>query len=171
MDRLDVFRLSRRRWLAGVGALASTAMLERATGLAQQATPMATPLPAGRDWQSERWIGTWAAAPHKASPGFGEEFPSQIFELDNQTLRQFVRVSAGGDQVRIRLSNTFGDEPVVIGAARIALAKEDERIDPATDRVLTFSGLPAVTVPPGALVLSDPVDLAIPPVSERAVSL
>lgn len=164
-------RLSRRSWLAGAGAVVGTLVLDHGSGLAQQATPMATPLPAGRDWQAERWVGTWAAAPHKASEGFGEEFPSQILELDKQTLRQFVRASAGGEQVRVRLSNLFGEKPVTIGAAHIALANEDEQIEPGSDRQLTFSGLPAITIPPGALVLSDPVELALPPLSELAVSL
>ncbi len=164
-------RQSRRALLAGAGALAGAVLCSRGLVLAQQATPVATPLPAARDWRAERWVGTWAAAPHIASPGFGEEFPSQIIELDNQTMRQYVRASAGGEQVRVRLSNVFGNDALVIGAAHIALRGEDGQIDPATDRTLTFSGLPATTIPAGALALSDPVALTIPPLSSLAVSL
>jgi lysophospholipase L1-like esterase len=124
-----------------------------------------------RDWRGERWVGTWAAAMHAPSAGFGEEFPSQFFEFDRQTVRQIVRTSIGGDHVRVRLANTFGDVPLVIGAGRLALRDSGERIDPASDRVLTFSGSPSVTIPPGALVVSDPVALTVPALSELAVSI
>ena len=108
---------------------------------------------------------------HAPSAGFGEEFPSQFFEFDKQTVRQIVRTSIGGDQVRVRLANTFGDVPLVIGAARLALRDSEERIDPASDRELTFSGSPSITIPPGALVVSDPVALTVPALSELAVSI
>ena len=103
--------------------------------------------------------------------GSGDDLPSQIFELGDRTLRQIVRLSAGGKQVRIRLANTFGDEPIVVGAASVALRDHDEVIDPATARGLTFSGLPGVTIPAGAIVLSDPVELSVPNLAELAVSL
>jgi lysophospholipase L1-like esterase len=98
-------------------------------------------------------------------------FPSQIFEFDNQTVRQIVRASVGGDRVRVRFANTFGDVPLVIGAARLALRDAKERIDPASDRVLTFFGSPSITIPPGAFALSDPVALTVPALRELAVSL
>lgn len=167
--------LSRRTLFAGAGAFAAATILDRRLSMAQEATPMATPmatpLPAARDWQAERWVGTWAAAPHQASPGFEEFMPNQILELEDQTLRQFVRASLGGDQVRVRLSNLFGEEPLPIGAAHIALTDGDGNLDPATDRALTFSGLPSITIPAGALALSDPVGLEVPSLSELAISL
>jgi len=146
-------------------------LFNRGLALAQEATPVATPFPAARDWRAEQWAGTWAAAPHAPSPGFEEFMPSQIFEFANQTMRQIVRASVGGELVRIRLSNAFGDKPLTIGAAHIALRDEDARIDSASDRALTFSGHPSITIPAGALVLSDPVPLALPPLAELAVSL
>ncbi len=108
---------------------------------------------------------------HPPSAGLGEEFPSQFFEFDKQTVRQIVRTSIGGDQVRVRLANTFGDVPLVIGTARLALRDAEERIDPTSDHVLTFSGSPSITIPPGALVVSDPVALTVPALSELAVSI
>jgi len=164
-------RFTRRRWIAGAAGAASLALLGTHTAHAQQGTPVASPIPAGRDWRKENWVGSWATGVHVASPGFGEEFPSQIFELGGRTLRQIVRLSLGGEQVRIRLANTFGEEPVIIGAARGALRDGDEGIDPATDRQVTFSGLPSITIPAGAAVLSDPVDLAVSDLAELAVSL
>jgi lysophospholipase L1-like esterase len=163
--------LSRRRWLVGAAAVAGGTALGYRSAFARQATPVATPLPAGRDWHSERWVGSWAAGMHIPSPGFGEEFPSQIFELGQRTLRQIVRLSVGGERVRIRLANTFGDEPIVVGTARVALRDHDEVIDPATARGLTFSGLPGVAIPAGAIALSDPVALPVSNRAELAVSL
>lgn len=163
-------RLTRRRWVAGMTGMGLTLWSFR-SGLARQATPIASPVDATRDWRNEQWVGTWAAGMHRPSPGMGEEFPSQIFELQNTTLRQIVRGTVGGDQVRVRLANTFGDTPLVIGSAHIALREGDERIDPASDRALTFSGLPGMTIPSGAVVISDPVALDVPPLAELAVSL
>ena len=163
--------ISRRHLLVAAGAMTGAAVWGNQPALARQATPVASPVSMTRDWSDERWVGTWGAAMHVPSAGFGEEFPSQIFEFDNQTVRQIVRVSIGGDQVRVRLANTFGDVPLPIGAARLALRDGEERIDPASDRVLTFSGRPAITIPPGAVAVSDPVALTVPALSELAVSI
>jgi lysophospholipase L1-like esterase len=163
--------ISRRRLLVAAGAMTGTAFWGDNPALARQATPVASPVPMSRDWRGERWVGTWAAAMHAPSAGFGEEFPSQFFEFDRQTVRQIVRTSIGGDHARVRLANTFGDVPLVIGAGRLALRDSGERIDPASDRVLTFSGSPSITIPPGALVVSDPVALTVPALSELAVSI
>ena len=160
-------RMARRRWLASAAGAAGFAILGARSVRGQQGTP----IPAGRAWQQEHWVGSWSAGMHIASPGMGEEFPSQIFELGGRTLRQVVRLSRGGEQVRVRLSNIFGEAPVTIGAAHVALRVSSERIDPASDRQVTFSGHPAITIPAGALVLSDPVDLAVPHLTELAISL
>lgn len=93
-------------------------------------------------------------------------------ELSDQTLRQFVRLSIGGNQVRIRLSNETGLQPLVIAAAHLAEAgREQGSIEPSSDRVLTFAGSPAITVSPGSIVLSDPVDLEVQPLTKLAISL
>ena len=162
--------ISRRRLLVAAGAMTGSAIWNGRPAFALQATPVASPVSTSRDWRGERWVGTWAAAMHAPSEGFGEEFPSQFFEFDKQTVRQIVRTSIGGDRVRVRLANTFGDVPLVIGAARLALRDSGERIDPASDRVFTFSGSPSITIPPGALVVSDPVALTVPALGELAVS-
>jgi lysophospholipase L1-like esterase len=163
--------LSRRRLMVAAGAMTGAAIWAGRPAFARQATPVTSPVSTSRDWRGERWVGTWAAAMHAPSEGLGEAFPSQFFEFDKQTVRQIVRTSIGGDQVRVRLANTFGDVPLVIGAARLALRDSGERIDPASDRELTFSGSPSITVPPGALAVSDPVALTVPALSELAVSI
>ncbi|HMA97713.1 MAG TPA: SGNH/GDSL hydrolase family protein [Polyangiaceae bacterium] len=73
--------------------------------------------------------------------------------------------------MRIKISNRFGTEPLVIGSAHLARRLSGAAIDPGTDRRVTFSGAAHVTVPVGALVLSDPVELKAPPLSDLAVSL
>jgi lysophospholipase L1-like esterase len=107
-------------------------------------------------------VASWGCAPGFA---IGQE-------LSDQTLRQFVRLSIGGNQVRIRLSNETGLQPLVIAAAHLAKAgREQGSIEPSSDRVLTFAGSPAITVSPGSIVLSDPVDLEVQPLTKLAISL
>jgi lysophospholipase L1-like esterase len=115
----------------------------------------------------EQWAGTWAAGPTgPLAPADGG--PTQY---ENQTLRLIVHTSIGGSQVRVRVSNTFGDQSLVIGAAHVAVRQTGARIVPNTDRALTFSGMSSFTVPAGALVISDPVDLGVPALSDLAVSI
>jgi hypothetical protein len=61
--------------------------------------------------RSGHWVGSWAAAPAPAEGVVG---------FNNHTLRMNPRVSIGGDRVRIRISNAYGERPLVIGTARIA---------------------------------------------------
>jgi lysophospholipase L1-like esterase len=95
------------------------------------------------------------------------ELPS----LEGKTIRMTVRPTIGGEQVRIRLSNAFGTKALTIAAAHIALVAEGSKIVPDSDRVLKFGGMPSVNIPPGAPILSDPVDLKFAPFAEVAVSL
>ncbi len=114
------------------------------------------------------WVGTWGASPMAPSEGgiFGKT-PS----IDNATIRQVVHISAGGDQVRILVSNTFGKKDLKIGAAHVAVQDEDARIKPDTDHAITFSGDPSFTVPAGAVALSDPVPMTVAAFSNLAISL
>ena len=95
-----------------------------------------------------RWIGSWGAAPS----GQGRIF-------SNTDLRQTVRLGAGGDAVRLRLSNEFGDAALLVGAAS------------AGGVPVTFGGRPDCAVPAGAPVVSDPVPLAVPALAELEVVL
>jgi hypothetical protein len=95
-------------------------------------------------------------------------------EINYQTLRQVVRLSAGGKQVRVRFANETGHHPLVIGAAHIARPASDAPVgalDAATDHALTFGGLGGITILPGAAALSDPVDIDVMLLSSLAVSL
>jgi hypothetical protein len=113
---------------------------------------------------SEHWIGTWATAPQQGIPG-------RLQAFGNQTLRLIVHTSAGGKMVRIKVSNTFGEQPLLIGSAHIARRAAGADIDPTSDRTLTFHGSRSTKVAAGSMVVSDPVDLDVPPLSDMAVSL
>lgn len=113
---------------------------------------------------SNIWIGTWATAPQAAIPGSVQSFR-------NQTLRLIVHTSAGGKRVRIRVSNTFGDEPLLIGSAHLARRTAGGDIDPNSDRTLTFRGHASAKVPARSMLVSDLVDLEMPALSDVAISL
>ncbi|MFI9846955.1 SGNH/GDSL hydrolase family protein [Nonomuraea sp. NPDC051941] len=115
------------------------------------------------------WVRSWGASPQAAHDGLGslDDHPP----LADVTLRQVVRISGGGRRVRIRFTNEFGTAPVTIGAAQVGLAVPGGGVRPGSERVLTFSGASAVTVPAGAPILSDPVDLPLPALAKLSISL
>jgi lysophospholipase L1-like esterase len=82
-----------------------------------------------------------------------------------------VRTSIGGRTLRIRLSNALGGTAVTIGAAHVALRQKDSAIVPGSDRALTFSGRPSAVMYAGQTLVSDSVNLPLPPLSDVAVSL
>jgi lysophospholipase L1-like esterase len=100
------------------------------------------------------WVGTWACGPQLTEAGNLPLAPG----LSGNTLRQIVYVSIGGARLRVRLSNEFGDGPVMLNAVHLAVATGGGAIDTATDVALTFSGSEAVTIPAGQLVFSDAFD-------------
>jgi lysophospholipase L1-like esterase len=116
------------------------------------------------------WVATWGPSP---SPQLADQAQMQAAGLvfDNQTLREIVHSTVGSDTVRVRLGNAFGTDAVQIGAAHIALRGKGADIAAGSDRVLTFSGRPAVSIAPGALVLSDPVKLDVPVAGDLAISI
>ncbi len=115
------------------------------------------------------WVQTWGVAPLPPSQAMGPLPGTPSF--DNQTLRQTVRVSLGGQQVRIRFSNEYGTRPLLIGKARIAVADEKGNPVAGTERAVLFSGKPATTIPAGSPYLSDPIDLPVAALSSLSISL
>ena len=115
------------------------------------------------------WVVTWGASP---APQLSlEEMRAAKLAFENQTLREIVHASIGGAAVRVRLSNAYGKRPVDIGAAHIALRAQGSATVPGSDRSLTFSGRTAVSIPPDALVLSDPIKLGVPAGGDLAISI
>lgn len=115
------------------------------------------------------WITTWAAAPAPPTEAMGP-FPASP-HFANQTVRQALRVSIGGERVRIRLTNEYGARLLNLGAAHIALLDEHGNIVAGSDRVLSFNGETKARIPAGAPLLSDPVNLVVPELSTLTVSL
>src|SRR5690348_11417610 len=126
------------------------------------------PVTASAAAPADHWVGTWAASPMAA------KIPSAKFGApgtDGTTLREIVHISIGGPSVRVVLTNEFGLDPLTIGAAQIALSSGTSAITAGSATALTFDGKPSIVIPPGALVVSDPVALKVAPFSNLAVSL
>ena len=137
----------------------------------------------------ERWIESWgtplplivpppppfadrppadADAPPPAVPSPFKPFPAQ---LEDQTVRMILRVSTGGERLRLEFANALDAQPVLLGSVHVALADAADALVPGTDRTVTFGGNRDLVLRPGAKVVSDPVDLAFPALAEVAVSI
>ena len=144
----------------------------------------------------EHWVGTWATAvvgrairplagrgggqgpqngqaPQAVPPAVQapQAPPAPPINFNNQTIREIVHVSLGGDRVRVVLSNEFGDAPLAIGAAHVALREPGAAIKAGSDRALTFAGKPGTSIPAGAVIFSDPVALTVPALADLAISI
>jgi lysophospholipase L1-like esterase len=142
-------------------------LLAAASGAAITAATTAAAPAAAHGSARAGWVGTWAAAPTTIPPGA----PTV---LTGQTVRHVVHCSAGGDELRIRLTNEFGTTPLHVGAvhvARRAGSGASTATVPGTDRRVTFGGRAGVTIPAGAPLVSDPVPLRLPPGGDLAISL
>jgi lysophospholipase L1-like esterase len=113
---------------------------------------------AGDNQPGRHWVGTWSSSPVEPGPTY-----------EGRTLRQIVRISIGGDEVRVRLSNRFGTAPLVIDAASIGGRDTGSSVESL--QTLTFGGEPSVAIAAGAKVLSDPVQLSVSDGADLAVSL
>ena len=132
---------------------------------------LAASLASGQSAPQERWTATWAASLLASAPRPPADSVDRVMTIANRTLRQVVRVSAGGSRVRIRLSNQYGDRPLVIGSAHVALRTSGAAIDPATDRPVTFNGRSSVVIRAGAVLVSDPITLVVPQLADLAITL
>jgi lysophospholipase L1-like esterase len=111
---------------------------------------------------NRHWVGTWAASPAPSESGVA---------FNNHTIRMNPRISLGGERLRVRISNAYGNRPLAIGAARIALRDKGPAAVPGSDRKLTFGGSDGAVIAAGAVLLSDPVDLNAPALADLAVSI
>jgi lysophospholipase L1-like esterase len=118
-----------------------------------------------------RGVATTPPPPPPGAPARRFDAPVEISHLGDQTVRMIVRSSVGGSRVRIRLANAFGAQTVRIGAAHVAMRQSGPSIGPGSDRALTFSGKPAALLYAGQILVSDPVGLEVPPLTDLAISL
>ena len=104
------------------------------------------------------WVGTWGTAPQLVESHNNPPSPG----LGNNSLRQIVQVSIGGEKVRLKLTNEFSKGATEIKAVELAIAKtagSSSEIDEASTVSLTFDGKASVTMPAGGKAVSDPVNL------------
>jgi lysophospholipase L1-like esterase len=152
------------------------AALVGAAVLCLAATAFALPS-AQRPAGGARWVDTWTAMPQLTEPANmpPAPFTQPNLVLANSTVRQTVHISTGGRQLRVQLSNAFGGADLPITAVSVALPAGGKAgvsaIAAGSSRQLTFGGRPSVTIPVGALAVSDPVDLPVPAQSNLTVTL
>jgi lysophospholipase L1-like esterase len=115
------------------------------------------------------WVASWASSQQLVEPS-NSLAPADIRDA---TLRQIVHLSLGGSQVRLRLSNRFGTTPLHLTAVHVARAVSpaSDKIVPATDKALTFSGSRDVTIPPHADYISDRVSFPVNVLSNVAITV
>ncbi|MDX2526670.1 SGNH/GDSL hydrolase family protein [Streptomyces europaeiscabiei] len=104
------------------------------------------------------WVGAWAASPSGSEPG------TESDGLAGHSVRNVVHTTAAGTSARVTLSNLYGQQPLTITHASLAVAASTDTPAAAADtmRRLTFAGNPKVVIAPGQQVVSDAVRVAIP---------
>ncbi|MBL9192667.1 MAG: SGNH/GDSL hydrolase family protein [Opitutaceae bacterium] len=111
------------------------------------------------------WVGTWATAP------IIENRDATTPDFNRATLRQVVRVSTGGSRARLKLSNAFGRTALILASAELGLPTDGSARSEVTSLALRFNGQPGATVPAGAVLISDPIDLPLPALADVAITL
>jgi lysophospholipase L1-like esterase len=159
-------RIWRSRWSPLAAAVLAATLIPMGLASAASSTHQVRHDRDARDGGTHaRWVSTWAASPQVAVPG-----TPAAAGFDDQTVRNIVFTSVGGDVVRVRFTNTFGTTPLQLGAASIAVAGAG----PGTAGPpvpLTFGGQRSIQIPDGAEVLSDPVRMSVPRLRDLAVSV
>jgi lysophospholipase L1-like esterase len=124
-------------------------------------------LSAGSGTDSTKWIGTWATAPQLVEPGNVPSAPG----LNNNSLRQIVRVSIGGDSLRLKFSNKFSTSLVTMKSVQIAVSAGGSTIVDFTNKELTFNGIKEVTMDSAVEVTSDPFFFKLEPRMTVAITI
>ncbi len=117
---------------------------------------------------ADAWVRTWEAPPVEVlnpKPGAPDAGMADV------TIRMPVRISAGGRSLRLRLSNELTDRPLPIGAVHVAIAGPFGKPLPGSDRVVSFAGLSAPTLPPFAPLISDPIPLKVRALDKLVISI
>jgi lysophospholipase L1-like esterase len=127
--------------------------------------------PASGQDGGQQWVGTWSATPALPPPlnsGFAPPFATGF---NNQTIRNIIHTSIGGSAVRVRLTNTFGTQPVTFNAVDVGIEQSGATVVSGSNHAVTFGGSTSIMIPAGAEALSDPVPLSVPSDKNVAVSL
>jgi lysophospholipase L1-like esterase len=114
------------------------------------------------------WVRTWQAVPSDTVLADTKEAAERLSDV---TIRMPVRISAGGTNIRLRLSNELSSEALALGAVHVALAAPDGSVVAGSDRPVRFAGQPTATLRPYAPLVSDAVTLAVPSGARLLVSI
>ncbi|MFT4164689.1 MAG: SGNH/GDSL hydrolase family protein [Microlunatus sp.] len=121
--------------------------------------------------QHRQWVSAWQGSPVRGATFDNKTCPSDV-GLDNQTVRNVVRVAAGGQQIRVRVSNTYGEKPLRIGRSSVAIATgSGAGIERGTGTPIRFSGRRTALVPVGGTLVSDPITFRVRAQQKLAISL
>ena len=116
---------------------------------------------------TQNWVGTWATAQMLVEPYNMPPPPG----LTDNTLRQIIRVSIGGKQLRLRFSNIFSDQPTVLKSVTVANVIDAPSIDAGSQKTLTFKGNIGITMHTQEEVFSDAFDFALQPGQLLAITI
>jgi lysophospholipase L1-like esterase len=150
--------------LLAVAASAVTLSLVGFGPASSAPAPVPSPL-AASSGVSTGWVGSWATAVYRANASG----PSAT-GFANQTLRQVTHLSLGGNRVRVRLTNVFGTQPLVVGSTTAALRGSEGGASASSPSPVTFNGSSSVTIPPGAEMVSDPIAMTVADDSDLVIS-
>ncbi|WUO26685.1 SGNH/GDSL hydrolase family protein [Streptomyces sp. NBC_00287] len=103
---------------------------------------------------------TWGASADRLGEGVAD-----------RGYRLVVHTSAGGTDLRIRLSNAFGDRPITFDSAYAGIRRQGAELVSGSNRRLTFAGARSVTIPAGETVLSDPLPGKLPAATDLVISI
>lgn len=112
-------------------------------------------------------VGTWATASQLITPDNMPPAPG----LAHNSLRQVVRVSLGGENLQVKLSNDYGESQLEIKSVYIALSKGGSNIDASTAKYLTFDKKRNITIKASSSVISDSITFKLPPLRELTITI
>ncbi len=117
--------------------------------------------------KATKWVGTWSTAPQLVEPHNMPPAPG----LSHNTIRQVVRVSIGGDSLRVKFSNEFSKSPVTMHKVLVAVSAGGSAIDGCTIKELRFGGKPEITMAPGTAITSDAFAFPLKPRMDLAITI
>jgi Lysophospholipase L1 and related esterases len=117
--------------------------------------------------KSQGWVGTWSTAPYFVDANNMAPAPG----LSNNSLRQIVRVSVGGEVLRVRFTNLFCKNSVTFKSVGIAVSKGGSAIDAATNNYMKFAGKEEVAMAANGEIISDPLPFHLEPGMKVAITI
>lgn len=116
---------------------------------------------------AQNWVGTWATAPQTVVKSF---MPYNNC-MTNRSVRQVVKVSIGGDVIRLKLSNIYSMQPVEIRSIYIAHAKDSFDINAKTAQYFKFSNSYKTVIPAGKQIVSDALKFKLRNLERVAITI